>query len=104
MPAEEMYVDMSVVACIRVVGVKASNPLAAAESAYAIVAESLAQILSKSFPNDPNLEGCRVECVSWSGQDIESATVDIAWTDETGRSRSREVGAFERDNGAFFTP
>ena len=104
MSAVEMYsVDMTVVACIRVIGVKAANPTEAAEAAYACVQDSLAEILSKSFPNDPNLEGCRVECVSWSGQDIESATVDIAWRDEAGTARFREVGSFERDNGVFHT-
>ena len=104
MSAVEMYaVNMTVVACIRVIRVKAANPAEAAETACESVQESLAQILSKSFPNDPNLEGCQVECVTWSGQEIESATVEVAWTDEAGSSRFREVAAYTRDNGVFLT-
>lgn len=97
-----MYaVSMSLVASIRVVGVNAANPRQAAETAYDSVKDSLSEILQKSFPQDPNLQGCQVECVSWAGMDIESATVEIAWVNGDDNAVPNEVATFERDNDMF---
>lgn len=97
-----MYaVNMPLVASIRVVGVNAANPLDAAKAAYDSVKDSLSEILQKSFPLDPNLQGCQVECVSWAGMDIESATVEIAWENGDELAPVNEVANFELDNGHF---